>query len=277
MGYLTTSWITECQAISPIVSSHSIDDCSEIRLLLDLQCTSQMIKLGHFRAGKLTFSNGITRNAPPPAASVIMATYLGFTLQNVESQEDFVILILSYPWSLFNACPKTCRNLLCLTTRNDIWKINIKKLIFIQTTMLKYHFISRKYIANVPTLVGLGNEAYFITETGEIPHWITRRQKLQKDGDVDGNIQYACVLEQLVSSGKFITCFLYKPPISYWSRIDQTMPKKIPVANDFVPNACHILEKITVNFFQTQVVERTFYPILKCSFYSLGLKKNHSK
>ena len=56
-----------------------------------------MIELGHFRAEKLTFSSGITRNAPPPAASVIMATYLGFTLQNVESQEDFVILILSYP------------------------------------------------------------------------------------------------------------------------------------------------------------------------------------
>ncbi len=69
----------------------------------------------------LTFSNGRTTKAPPPAASVMMATYLGFTEQNVASHELFVIRILSYDWSLFTACPKTWRNLLCRTTRKDIW------------------------------------------------------------------------------------------------------------------------------------------------------------
>ena len=43
----------------------------------------------------LTFEIGRTRNAPPPAASVIIATYFGLTEQNVESSELFVIRILS--------------------------------------------------------------------------------------------------------------------------------------------------------------------------------------
>jgi hypothetical protein len=42
-----------------------------------------------------TLSRDNTRNAPPPAASVIIAKYLGFTVQKVESQALFVILMLS--------------------------------------------------------------------------------------------------------------------------------------------------------------------------------------
>ena len=44
---------------------------------------------------KITFSRGSTRKAPPPAASVTIAIYLGFTVQNVESHELLVMRILS--------------------------------------------------------------------------------------------------------------------------------------------------------------------------------------
>ena len=136
--------------------------------------TSQMIELGHFRAEKLTFSSGITRNAPPPAASVIMATYLGFTLQNVESQEDFVILILSYPWSLFNACPKTCRNLLCLTTRNDIWKINVKEVDSNPNSYAKMTIHQQKVYCQCSYFGCCWSWGLFHVKTGEIPHWIIK-------------------------------------------------------------------------------------------------------
>lgn len=42
-----------------------------------------------------TFESGNTRNEPPPAASVMTATYFGLTSQYRESQELFVILMLS--------------------------------------------------------------------------------------------------------------------------------------------------------------------------------------
>ena len=42
-----------------------------------------------------TLPIGRTRKAPPPAASVIIATYFGLTEQNVDSNELFVIRMLS--------------------------------------------------------------------------------------------------------------------------------------------------------------------------------------
>lgn len=44
---------------------------------------------------KLTFCKGITKNAPPPAASITMARNLGLTAQKLESHELFVIFMLS--------------------------------------------------------------------------------------------------------------------------------------------------------------------------------------
>lgn len=43
----------------------------------------------------ITFERGKTKNAPPPAGSVMMAQNLGFTTQKGESQLFLVILMLS--------------------------------------------------------------------------------------------------------------------------------------------------------------------------------------
>jgi hypothetical protein len=50
---------------------------------------------GTSRSIRPTLSSGKTRNAPPPADSVIIATNFGLTEQNVESHALFVIRILS--------------------------------------------------------------------------------------------------------------------------------------------------------------------------------------
>ena len=48
-----------------------------------------------FLSTALTFERGSTRNEPPPAASVMIATNFGFTEQYVDSQEVLVILMPS--------------------------------------------------------------------------------------------------------------------------------------------------------------------------------------
>lgn len=49
----------------------------------------------YYTYNKLTFERGKTIKAPPPADSTIQARNFGFTVQNVESHEDFDTRILS--------------------------------------------------------------------------------------------------------------------------------------------------------------------------------------
>jgi len=57
-------------------------------------CMIHVKNRGQLQTGP-TLSSCKTRNAPPPAASVIIARYFGLTEQNVASHELFVIRILS--------------------------------------------------------------------------------------------------------------------------------------------------------------------------------------
>ena len=47
------------------------------------------------KSANLTFASGSTMKAPPPPDSTMMATNLGLTAQNVESQEDLDTRMLS--------------------------------------------------------------------------------------------------------------------------------------------------------------------------------------
>ena len=101
----TAGWVKLFEAIPPsgICQTLTVQSSEPLAMTLSLcghQAISKTAALcpvtkGTSRSIRPTLSRGRTRNAPPPADSVMIARNFGFTVQNVESQALLVMRIFS--------------------------------------------------------------------------------------------------------------------------------------------------------------------------------------